>query len=912
MGNYEQLKQAVSDVIKTNGNQEITGAILQNALLTIISTVGNGATFAGIATPGTNPGTPDQNIFYIASNSGVYTNFDNIELNNEVSIISNKNGNWQKIDTGIVSIESLKELENGSGKIMQLPYSFEQDNKGANFLVRANDFTPATVYGIVYYANSIGYFDLYSLNKENYAISKLETVLAEKVGINYYLFETPFTISDNIILGYVGTIIGIRTDSNVLGMWQSKVGSEGTNTYFNRYEACYGIITSEIVVDNLINKSLVKNNSYLAVSPIGNEFSVKGLKDLWRGNRIESSKVYSILVYSEKGDYLKYAMLDVKNKTISDVSERIYISKGWNYIQISNTGVDVDIEHCIVVSTEHNESIPINNITPCVGLIQFKSTNNSVSINNEMELSISYVTNRSFDRYIANEHKSYMPFNSFTSIDKYKSSFKRANDYPDCKIKGITLYSIGESIVEYGLMDTNQPNYPCQKIGEFFVRNGINTIYFDESVEAINGNKIYISNATTATIGVTNTNGIGFFQSLDDAANYYKDWEVAYGLILENSENENENKYYELKYGEIITPKDIYIATGTQCNLWWSSIANICEGDKSIYFDVTASDVNNVYNAERVLRIESGNEKNIEIEIVSRKSIDRSIIDTKKINIHIVPKNSGSGNKGILMCGDSRTWQRVYGVQGQTYLSDGNKTITTEVKKLLDDNKGATFTFYGTFQSALDSEVKNLAESGWKYDQAIQTINSAGGIKRYIEVVCGGGSGATLDYCTCMYGINDLMDWNSKYISQYDYSTAKIDGILAKCKEFISLIKAGYPNCKIIIVVESTTCANQDGFAYWDGNQTKVNTHVEVEKAQKLYRKRLIEMIETDYADDNNVILSSAGIWCDRLWGFPYTKTEESSRCANEKIWFRNNMHPHDDGYKQIADGIFSTIKYLE
>lgn len=33
MGNYEQLKQAVSDVIKTNGNKEITGAILQSALL---------------------------------------------------------------------------------------------------------------------------------------------------------------------------------------------------------------------------------------------------------------------------------------------------------------------------------------------------------------------------------------------------------------------------------------------------------------------------------------------------------------------------------------------------------------------------------------------------------------------------------------------------------------------------------------------------------------------------------------------------------------------------------------------------------------------------------------------------------------------------------------------------------------
>ena len=63
MGNYEQLKAAVSAVIKTNGNQEITGAVMQNALLSIISTVGDNATFAGIATPDTNPGTPDQTFF---------------------------------------------------------------------------------------------------------------------------------------------------------------------------------------------------------------------------------------------------------------------------------------------------------------------------------------------------------------------------------------------------------------------------------------------------------------------------------------------------------------------------------------------------------------------------------------------------------------------------------------------------------------------------------------------------------------------------------------------------------------------------------------------------------------------------------------------------------------------------------
>lgn len=111
MGNYEQLKQAVVEVVKSNGNQEITGDILQNTLLTIISTVGSGATFAGIATPTTNPGTPDQNVFYIASEDGIYSNFENVVLENEVAIFTNRNGIWQKGKTGIATYKQVSELE---------------------------------------------------------------------------------------------------------------------------------------------------------------------------------------------------------------------------------------------------------------------------------------------------------------------------------------------------------------------------------------------------------------------------------------------------------------------------------------------------------------------------------------------------------------------------------------------------------------------------------------------------------------------------------------------------------------------------------------------------------------------------------------------------------------------------------
>ena len=110
MGNYEQLKQSVAEVIKSNGNQEITGAILQNSLLTIISTVGSNATFAGIANPETNPGTPDQNVFYLASEPGVYANFGGIELTDQVLVFTNKNGNWESQDLGIATFIKVSEL----------------------------------------------------------------------------------------------------------------------------------------------------------------------------------------------------------------------------------------------------------------------------------------------------------------------------------------------------------------------------------------------------------------------------------------------------------------------------------------------------------------------------------------------------------------------------------------------------------------------------------------------------------------------------------------------------------------------------------------------------------------------------------------------------------------------------------
>ena len=95
MANYASLKTAIQNVIKTNGNNEITGALLQQSLLAMVNSLGDGYQFAGVATPTTNPGSPDARVFYLAGISGVYTHFG-VTVQDEIAVIANSSSSWTK------------------------------------------------------------------------------------------------------------------------------------------------------------------------------------------------------------------------------------------------------------------------------------------------------------------------------------------------------------------------------------------------------------------------------------------------------------------------------------------------------------------------------------------------------------------------------------------------------------------------------------------------------------------------------------------------------------------------------------------------------------------------------------------------------------------------------------------------
>lgn len=124
MANWNVLKAAVANIINANGNQEITGQLLQNILNNIITNVGENATFAGIATLNTNPGAPDGPVFYLATTAGVYPNFNGLEvLDGEAIIFLWNNSAWTKKVTGFATNEKLSQL--GS-----YTYNIPVDKKG--------------------------------------------------------------------------------------------------------------------------------------------------------------------------------------------------------------------------------------------------------------------------------------------------------------------------------------------------------------------------------------------------------------------------------------------------------------------------------------------------------------------------------------------------------------------------------------------------------------------------------------------------------------------------------------------------------------------------------------------------------------------------------------------------------------
>lgn len=212
MANWTTLKEAIANVIKTNGNQEITGRVLQNTLTSIINAVGENAAFAGVATPSTNPGVPDGNVFYLATEAGTYANFSGIEITAGEAVILEWRGSWVKKISGFATQQKLTEIEpivlsdfttqaRDSGKVHVSGVGDYYYNSYLKKVLRVTEFNSTSDYEVQIITplkNSLYAFEgiIYKWNGTDLVIAD-----SEITGINYVGYNRTIELKNHLITG---------------------------------------------------------------------------------------------------------------------------------------------------------------------------------------------------------------------------------------------------------------------------------------------------------------------------------------------------------------------------------------------------------------------------------------------------------------------------------------------------------------------------------------------------------------------------------------------------------------------------------------------------------------------------------------------------------------------------------------
>lgn len=103
MSNYSQIKGIIDAAVYENHQQAITGDAMNTVLNGMVSQLGAHYKYMGYASPSTDPGTPDENVFFLATEQGAYPNFGGLSLTKPLGVFC-WDGTWTldqiAIDTG--------------------------------------------------------------------------------------------------------------------------------------------------------------------------------------------------------------------------------------------------------------------------------------------------------------------------------------------------------------------------------------------------------------------------------------------------------------------------------------------------------------------------------------------------------------------------------------------------------------------------------------------------------------------------------------------------------------------------------------------------------------------------------------------------------------------------------------------
>lgn len=218
MANYAVLKNNIKSTIKQNGNQEITGQLLQNTLLEIVNSLTIGKQFVGFADPSTVPvANTDENVFYIAITPGVYSHFKGVggatlTLNSgNIGVIYNQSRFW------FISQRSISFAKNS------IPASSLQDGTipeiTTDFQNASEEDVPAAKLTNSLFVNKVNIYGLFSMRPFANRVASGLDITERKIAV-YHPLISLYNDSD------IGNLLPFQEIELVLMVYQRKTGKK--------------------------------------------------------------------------------------------------------------------------------------------------------------------------------------------------------------------------------------------------------------------------------------------------------------------------------------------------------------------------------------------------------------------------------------------------------------------------------------------------------------------------------------------------------------------------------------------------------------------------------------------------------------------------------------------------------------
>lgn len=107
-GEFTSIAAGIVQETGSNENMVMSQKATTEVTQALAEIISKKVSFAGIATPTTNPDTPDGPVFYLAFESGEYSNFSVTINGNGIYIITNASSTWKAVKAYCLDIEQLK------------------------------------------------------------------------------------------------------------------------------------------------------------------------------------------------------------------------------------------------------------------------------------------------------------------------------------------------------------------------------------------------------------------------------------------------------------------------------------------------------------------------------------------------------------------------------------------------------------------------------------------------------------------------------------------------------------------------------------------------------------------------------------------------------------------------------------